>query len=69
MTFVPDKFDWLIEERNNWRKQMEVGVWQDPHILQEYRKNRESMLWRASRQGEKLCEYILFLEAKLIEKI
>ena len=52
----------LPDERHSWRCQILKGEWQDPHILAEYRKNRHSDLWRASRQGEQLCEYILHLE-------
>jgi len=54
--------EWLQDERYTWRKEMEQGTWIEPDILQQYRANRDSSLWRATRQVEKLCEYILFLE-------
>lgn len=57
--------NWLKEERFTWRGDMISRRWTEPHILQEYRKNRESDLWKASRQGEQLCEYILYLESML----
>lgn len=53
----------LQEERHSWRVSMLEGQWQDPHILKEYRLHRNSELWRCSRQAEKLCEYILYLES------
>lgn len=52
----------LVEERNSWRKQMEEGNF-DPHPLyKEYLANRDSNLWRASCQIEKMFEYIRYLE-------
>jgi hypothetical protein len=57
--------NWLKEERFSWRGSMLAKTWQEPHILKEYRENRESDLWRASRQAEQLCEYILYLESML----
>lgn len=52
----------LTDERYTWRQELEHGFWHEPDILQQYRANRDSNLWRATRQVEKLCEYILFLE-------
>jgi len=52
----------LLEQRNAWREQFEAGAALDSHILNEYKENRESELWRASRQIEKMCEYIIYLE-------
>jgi len=53
----------LIEERNLWRQQMEEGNFTEPHPLyEEYLKNRNSNLWRCSRQLEKIFEYINYLE-------
>jgi hypothetical protein len=52
----------LTEERNEWRRQLLCGRLLDIHILKEYRLNKDSNLWRATREVEKLCEYILFLE-------
>lgn len=66
MTDYIDKCIDLIKERHGWRDQLERGEgWHEPDILSQYRVNRDSTLWRASRQAEKLCEYILFLESKL----
>ncbi len=36
--------------------------------MRAYRLNRDSELWRATRQIEQLCEYILFLEDLLLEE-
>jgi len=52
----------LTDERYTWRQELEHGFFHEPDILQQYRANRDSNLWRATRQVEKLCEYILFLE-------
>lgn len=55
----------LIEERLQWRKQMEEGNF-SPHILyKSYLTHRSSDLWRCSRQLERMFEYILFLEEQL----
>lgn len=64
MNDSPDRVT-LPEERHSWRCQMLRDEWQEPHILAEYRKNRHSDLWRASKQAEQLCEYILHLECLL----
>lgn len=53
----------LLEERNHWRKQCEDGTFEEPQYIKEYRTNRESELWRSTRQVEKLCEYVLYLES------
>ncbi len=52
----------LVEERNSWKAELDRCGYIDLHLLEQYRENRESELWRASRQGERLCEYILWLE-------
>jgi len=52
----------LTDERNEWRRQLEGGGQLDIYVLQQYRENRDSNLWRSTREVEKLCEYILFLE-------
>jgi hypothetical protein len=54
--------EWLTDERNKWRSEIQEGLWHEPHILQQYRANRDSNLWRSTREVEKLCEYILHLE-------
>lgn len=55
----------LAQERFSWRCKMLKGEFEDPYILSEYRKHCGSELWRASRQVEQLCEYILHLERLL----
>ncbi len=57
--------NWLVDERNKWRDEINQGIWFEPHVLQQYRANRESNLWRSTREVEKLCEYVLHLEEKL----
>ena len=52
----------LKEERIDWRQKLEEGSWEDPNVLKLYRINRNSDLWRSTREVEKLCEMILFLE-------
>lgn len=60
--------DWLKDERNSWRYDLENGLWNEPYVLQQYREHRESNLWRSTREVEKLCEYVLYLEDKLAKK-
>ena len=60
--------DWLKDERHKWRYEIERGLWSEPFVLQQYRANRESNLWRSTREVEKLCEYVLYLEDKLSKK-
>lgn len=55
----------LVDERNSWRNHLETGGNLDIHVLKLYRLHRNSDLWRATREVEKLCETILFLEEKL----
>lgn len=64
---MPRKFGnmTLPEERHSWRCDMLYGRWKDPDILKQSRENRNSDLWRCSRQAEQLCEYILHLECLL----
>jgi len=52
----------LTDERNEWRRQLESGSALNIYVLQQYRLNRNSDLWRSTREVEKLCETILFLE-------
>jgi hypothetical protein len=60
--------EWLPDERHKWRFEIEQGFWLEPYVLEQYRKNRESSLWRSTWEVEKLCEYVLFLEAELAKK-
>lgn len=57
----------LVDERNKWREEIAKGAFVEPFWLQDYRKNRESELWRSSRQSEYISEYILFLEQRIFE--
>lgn len=56
------KYTGLTDERDEWCQQLESGGQLDIYVLQQYRINRNSDLWRSTREVEKLCEYILFLE-------
>ena len=58
----------LTDERNEWKKLLESGGQLNIYVLQQYRQNRDSNLWRSTREVEKLCEYILFLEGTLAMK-
>lgn len=55
-------YEGLTDERNTWAFELKRGIWNEPFVLQQYRLNRNSNLWRATREVEKLCEYVLFLE-------
>jgi hypothetical protein len=61
----------LTDERYTWRIEIKQGFWHEPYVLQQYRVNRDSNLWRSTREVEKLCEYILHLEGatKMSESI
>ncbi len=52
----------LTDERYTWAYELKYGFWHEPYVLQQYRINRDSNLWRSTREVEKLCEYILHLE-------
>ena len=55
----------LSDERIEWRSSFEQGMKPESLLLEDYRKKRLSNQWRASRQAEQLCEYILYLEDRL----
>lgn len=59
------KYTPLKTERDGWRKEMDNGTFQEPEWLQSYRNNRDSEFWRMSRQAERVCEYVMWLEDKL----
>lgn len=50
----------LVSERNEYKMKISKGY--KPWLLEEYRKHRDSELWRATRIIEELCEYALYLE-------
>jgi hypothetical protein len=56
------KYTGLTDERYTWAFELKHGHWHEPYVLQQYRINRDSNLWRVTREVEKLCEYILHLE-------
>lgn len=58
---------WLVDERNRWRQEFESGEKLNHHYLEQYRRNRNSELWRSTRALERICEYILYLEAEVEE--
>jgi hypothetical protein len=58
----------LVEERERWRKEYEAGTKLNSPILNQYRANRNSELWRVSRAVEQLCEYVVYLERELHDK-
>lgn len=58
----------LVQSRNSWRKEYEVGekpVW-PPY--EEYVKNRDSEMWRSSSVSERFYEYVLWLESTAKEE-
>ncbi len=52
----------LVDERNKWRKEIEGGNFTPHPLYEEYKANRDSELWRSTRQLEKIFEYIYYLE-------
>lgn len=57
-----EKFGALVNERSQWRKEF-LDSKRVPWLLEEYKKNRYSELWRSARVVEELCEYVLHLES------
>ncbi len=58
----------LVEERNLWQSRFdkyEIDLVDTKTVLGAYRANRDNESWRASRQAEILCEYILWLESQI----
>lgn len=56
----------LVEERNSWHVGFAAG--ERPTYLLLYEVERNSELWRATRNLEKLAEYALWLEKQLALK-
>lgn len=52
----------LVKERLSWRQDFEDGYHPKWPALEEYKKNRLSESWRASKVSEKFYEYVLWLE-------
>lgn len=57
----------LVQQRDSFRDNFINGGKPTNKLLEDYRKHRNSELWRASRSHEELCEYILYLEEKIDE--
>jgi hypothetical protein len=51
----------LVEQRDKWAEEFKTDS-RYPALLERYKENRTSELWRASRQVEEVLEYVLFLE-------
>ena len=50
----------IVDERNEWaRNPRELA---DNYYLNQYKFNRGDPFWRSTRELEKLCEYVLYLE-------
>lgn len=58
----------LLQERDEWRKQIEAGEFNVHPMFETYKNKRGCSLWRSSRQLERLFEYIIYLEEKLSDK-
>ncbi len=54
----------LTNQRNEWAQKFEAG--ERPALLEAYEEIRNSELGRLSTQVEKLAEYALYLEKKLL---
>lgn len=54
----------VVKDRNSIRASIEALGYLESPILNDYRINRNSEVWRLSRAVEELCEYILYLEEK-----
>lgn len=51
----------LKDERDQWLEEYKAG--KCPEILDIYKIERDSELWRSGSIVEELCEYILYLES------
>lgn len=54
----------LVKSRDEIRALIEANNSLDNPILNAYKLNRDSEMWRVSKVVEELCEYILYLEGK-----
>lgn len=61
----------LIEQRESWTKEWEAGVTPfyyqkgfiiPPEKIDEYRNNKLNPLWRANKEHERICDYLIWLE-------
>lgn len=58
----------LVKSRNKWKKSFEEGNAPTQRVLIDYRNYRDTEDWRSTRAVEELCEYILYLERKCLDK-
>lgn len=54
----------LVKSRDEIRALIEANNSLDNPVLNAYKLNRDSEMWRVSKVVEELCEYILYLEGK-----
>jgi len=63
----------LIEQRESWTKDWEEGVTPcyyqkgfiiPPEKIDEYRNNKLNPLWRANKEHERICDYLIWKEDK-----
>lgn len=59
----------LVEQRNEWKREFEEGIKPFNPVLDEYKANRNSESWRSSSMSERICEYTLFLESNVRNKL
>jgi hypothetical protein len=55
----------LVAERESWRMDIQSGNFFVHELYEDYVLNRNSELWRSTRQLERLFEYIMYLEDKV----
>lgn len=57
-----------IDEREKWQKEFRNGKPCDSVWLGRHRKNRGKSDWRSTRELEMICEYIIYLEGKVMSE-
>lgn len=57
----------LVKTRDQWLESFRKGEQPTSRLLQDYRQNRDNEMWRASKEVEELCEYIIYLEEQVNE--
>lgn len=57
----------LVEERDKWREEFANNTYEPIYYLEKYRENRNSNMWRSTREFERFCEYALYLEDELLK--
>ena len=56
----------VVEEREEWARNARQLA--DNYYLNQYKLNRGDPFWRSTRELERLCEYVLYLESKVKEE-